>query len=193
MANHHSTRVACECRYCGAAFTLPPCRLKIGMGSVCETCRHPTDAERFWRRVQKSDGCWTWLGSAHRHGHGYATMDGRVTYAHRVAWTLTHGAIPDGLDVCHKCDNPPCVRPDHLFVGTHADNMRDMAVKGRALEASKKRSKLTEHQVRDIKAMLADGMTQREIADRVRIVSRSAIGLIQQGRRWSHIKVEVSE
>lgn len=89
--------------------------------------------ERFWRRVMKpeSDGCWTWTGSTAGYGYGRVFVDGRQQSAHRVAWELTNGPIPEGLIVCHKCDNPPCVRPLHLFLGTHKDNSQDMVRKQR--------------------------------------------------------------
>jgi hypothetical protein len=94
-------------------------------------------ADRFWAKVLRSDGCWLWSACVDEHGYGSFVRlqeDGshRLEGAHRVAWELTHGPIPDGLRVCHHCDTPPCVRPDHLFLGTQADNMADMQRKGRA-------------------------------------------------------------
>src|SRR5947209_19331427 len=93
----------------------------------------PTDiakiplAERFWPKVQKGSDCWEW--KAGRKGgkfrYGIITIHSKDELAHRVAWKLTNGPIPDGLWVLHKCDNPPCVRPDHLFLGTQEDNNRD--------------------------------------------------------------------
>ena len=90
--------------------------------------------ERFWARVRKGDGCWEWAAS--RNACGYGTVNVRmgeqaVRLAHRLAWVLVNGPIPDGLHVLHRCDNPPCCNPAHLFLGTHADNMRDAAEKGR--------------------------------------------------------------
>lgn len=185
---HYTNRVACVCVYCGGKFSLPACRvIKDGMGRVCPLCRHPTPSDRFWRRVKRADGCWLWIGARHPKGHGYASLDGRVQYAHRVAWQLTYGSIPDGREVCHRCDNPPCCNPAHLFIGTHADNMRDMAHKGRALAAALKRAKLTPRSVAVIKSRLRAGETQQSIADDYS-VTRSAIGYIAQGRRWSHIE-----
>ena len=91
--------------------------------------------DRFWARVQKGEGCWRWDGSKNRYGYGFVSYGPRGAQtrvqAHRVAWTLAYGPIPDGAFVLHHCDNPPCVRPDHLFLGTQGDNMVDMAAKRR--------------------------------------------------------------
>jgi hypothetical protein len=88
--------------------------------------------EMIWDRVNRGDGCWVWRGCTAKNGYGMARVSGRTQYAHRVAWEVTNGSIPEGLYICHKCDNRLCVRPDHLFLGSHADNMRDMASKGRS-------------------------------------------------------------
>ncbi len=90
-----------------------------------------SDGERFWSRVEKTDGCWLWRGHCDRLGYGQFWLGPGHTSAHRAAWILTNGFIPDGLNVLHTCDNCRCVRPGHLFLGTHLDNMRDMVTKGR--------------------------------------------------------------
>lgn len=92
----------------------------------------PPVAVRFWQNVQKTDTCWLWTGSVSGNGYGTIYADGKREGAHRVAWMLANGAIPNGLLVRHKCDNPICVRADHLELGTGADNMRDMIERGRA-------------------------------------------------------------
>ena len=93
--------------------------------------------KRFWDKVNKTDGCWLWTGSRDRKGYGRISIDRSPALVHRVAWTLEHGAIPPGMCVLHKCDTPGCVRHDHLFLGTIADNNRDMFAKGRAYPQTK--------------------------------------------------------
>lgn len=92
--------------------------------------KHGSPEERFWRKVTKGDGCWEWGGSTNQHGYGQIKIAGKPVKAHRFSWAL-HFGDPGDLNVLHTCDNPPCVRPDHLLLGTHADNMADMVAKGR--------------------------------------------------------------
>lgn len=93
--------------------------------------------QRFWNKVQKTDGCWIWTGYRNKAGYGMFMMPDRVHLAHRVAWMFAYGAIPEGMQVCHHCDNPACVRPDMLFLGTNADNQRDSVRKGRHCSSKK--------------------------------------------------------
>lgn len=93
-------------------------------------------AKRFWPKVDASGGdnsCWTWRASKHTNGYGQIGSGGRgrPLLSHRVSWQLTNGDIPAGMVVCHKCDNPLCCNPAHLFLGTQADNLKDMTDKGR--------------------------------------------------------------
>lgn len=146
------------------------------------------DVDRFWAHVDKTDTCWLWTASFASHGYGQIMVGGRMQRAHRVSWMVTHGEIPPGLRVLHRCDNPPCCNPDHLFLGTQRENVADMLNKGR--EARGERcgaAKLTSGQVAEIKVLLAThAMSPRSIAAKFG-VSRGAIDHISYGSTWVHI------
>lgn len=116
--------------------------------------------------------------------------DGQNWRAHRMAWVKAYGPIPDGMFVCHRCDNPPCVNPDHLFLGTPGDNSRDRDRKGRhvALRGeSNGSSKLNDDAVRAIRARYAaGGVSQRALADEFG-VDRVAVGFVVNGKTWRHV------
>lgn len=95
-------------------------------------------AVRFWAKVEKTPTCWEWRGATVT-GYGHISMGGvlgKIRLAHRISWEMHNGPIPDGLHVCHRCDNPKCVRPDHLFLGTDLDNAQDRDAKGRSRPAN---------------------------------------------------------
>jgi hypothetical protein len=91
----------------------------------------PSVEERFWSKVDRSGDCWLWIGAKDEEGYGFQKILGRMWHASRVSWKIAHGDIPDGLLVLHKCDNPPCIRPSHLFLGTQKENIADAMRKGR--------------------------------------------------------------
>lgn len=144
--------------------------------------------QRFWTKVRRHEGgCWEWEGC--RSDTGYGTFyAGRVYSSHRYSWELHNGPIPKGMCVLHRCDNRACVRPDHLWLGTKADNSRDMAAKGRERAPSKPGSqhhgaKLTEAAVLEIRASADSG---RVLAERYG-VSPSLISLVRKRRAWQHV------
>lgn len=140
--------------------------------------------ERFEARVIRSGPgeCWTWRGAATPHGYGKFFMNGRVEYAHRAAYELATGERPEGKVVCHRCDNPGCVNPAHLFAGTHAENSADMVRKGRGQAGERHwKAKLTGPQVAEIRTRVAAGETQRSLA-REFGVSFQHIGTLVHGK-----------
>lgn len=144
----------------------------------------------FWNRVSEPDirGCRDWIGHRHKDGYGALSYHRRYWLAHRLAWLLTHGDIPEGSCVCHACDNPLCCNPSHLFLGSHSDNMHDMKRKGRRMRVNtgekNGRAKLTEEQVRQIRASYKTGaVRQIDLAARYS-VTQSMISAIVRGAFW---------
>lgn len=149
--------------------------------------------ERFWNKVdiRGDDECWPWL-ACRVGGYGHIFND-RPRIAHRVGWELVYGPIPDGLCVLHSCDNPPCCNPEHLFLGTQLDNMKDMTRKGRRLGirttygSKHPCSKLSETDVLEICNLYVSGKyLQKELAHKFG-VSRPHISLLVNKRGWRHI------
>jgi hypothetical protein len=137
---------------------------------------------RFWRYVSKSSGCWLWTGKRERNGYGRIQQGGKdspLIGAHRLSYEIHHGPIPAGMVVMHSCDNPACVNPAHLSVGTFKQNTADMARKGRR----RGRIILTSEQVAAIRASNEPARTVAPLYG----VSKSAIWAVRTGQNWKDI------
>ncbi len=133
-------------------------------------------------------GCWIWSGASIPSGYGTMTVSAGVTgYAHRASWEANNGPIPDGLFVCHRCDTPSCVNPDHMFLGTHEDNMRDMRSKGRGVFGERHPSAILSES--DVNEIRSSAEPYGVLANRYG-VSKSAISSVRTGKNWSHIEGE---
>jgi hypothetical protein len=146
---------------------------------------------RFEAKINRTDTCWLWTGKKHVRGYGRFRLANKWVLAHRASWMLFCGPIPDGQLVLHYCDTPACVNPQHLFLGTQLDNMQDCYSKRRmyrfeiALGECNPAHKITVGDVHAIRA-LHGALTLDELAMHFNI-SRAAIGLIQQRKRWRHV------
>jgi hypothetical protein len=156
-------------------------------GDNCQAAARDSLLKRFWGKVDKSGDCWLWLGYSPNGRYGALKIDGKRILAHRIAYALTYGSVPDELDVLHRCDNTKCVNPSHLFLGTHTDNMGDMMAKGRGnkIEGDAHPSaKLTSGQVTQIRSLYAEGSHSQRALAHTFGVSRRAIQLIIIRRNW---------
>ena len=142
--------------------------------------------ERLLSKVRVDEnGCWRWQAAIHRTGYGHFKLDGRMLQAHRAAYVLLVGEIPEGTFVCHRCDVRDCVNPDHLFIGSHLDNMRDMTFKGRQASRGRHgRAKLTSAQVEEIRRSTEP---QCDLARRFGVCP-ATISYAKTGRNWSDAK-----
>jgi len=141
--------------------------------------------ERFWAKVNKIEGgCWEWT-AAKSVGYGRFKVDGRLLLAHRFSYELQHGPIPEGLWVLHHCDNPCCVNPEHLFLGTRSDNMLDCVRKGRHVNNAC--TKLTKNDVLSIRRFYKKGCNKQEEIAVTYGVSKGCISDIIMQNTWKHL------
>ncbi len=143
--------------------------------------------DRFWAQIDRSGDCWIWTGYRTSKGYGRFKVGGRHYRAHRVAWVLAYGPIPDEVDVLHHCDTPPCVRDTHLFLGDEAANAHDRDSKGRLripclYGEANPNARLTVAQVAEMRARHQNGATAASIARAFR-VDRSYVSVIVRGKR----------
>jgi hypothetical protein len=182
--------------------------------------KYTAPIDRFFKKTNRTESCWLWIGNKHKAGYGVMQFNGRRTMAHRVAWQLFRGPIPDGIEVCHNCpngDNPACVNPDHLFLGTHADNMADAARKGRSASGERSgirmhperypkgedhpwkrienfavgekntQAKLTAEQIAQIRDRYAKGGITQRALAGEFGVHQVTVSKIVKGQRWRHV------
>lgn len=178
------------CTQCSAEFFVYPSRLKNNGARFCsKRCagfarEYPSIEDRFWAKVDKvtdPDGCWVWVGAMNRVGYGAVGGNTPEELAHRLSWTFQNGPIPPGMKICHHCDNRPCVRPDHLFLGTQAENVADAAQKMRW------KTKLTASAIREIRhRYFIDGIGQSDLG-REYGVSNKYIHKVVHQVRFKHI------
>jgi hypothetical protein len=218
-------RVQCLCVTCGQPFMCNPSRIATGGGRFCSrACVVPrdralrSDVDRFWEKVAKngSDDCWLWIATT---THGYGAFhktggNGLNVGAHRFAFALSYGVIPEGMHILHTCDNRACCRNDdegwyfangtwhprrgHLWLGTNEDNVADMMAKGRYRQGTlphgtdHPNAKLTDADVAAIRASFTGAHGQVAQLTRQYGVSRTLIGLIVEGKVWKHVTASSS-
>ena len=152
-----------------------------------------TAVDRFWAQLEKGRGCWNWIGSKDGDGYGQIVVNKSSMKSHRFSWLIHNGEIPHKMLVCHHCDNPGCVNPKHLFIGTNKDNMVDAANKGRTLQGAKNHfCKLTVEIVLEIRRrhlrnhkINGTGPLAKEFG-----VSESCIYKIVSRQIWKHVERE---
>ena len=171
---------------------------KDARANQCHVCQRASynsrenTANRFWSKtlVRPPKECWEWQGYKGTGGYGQVSFNGKRTTAHRVAWELSQGSISDGLVVCHHCDNPACVNPAHLFLGTPADNLGDARQKGRwraPAGEQQGQAKLTNEQVIAIRRRYGAGdVTQKQLAPFYGITASSVSRIIRR-EGWKHL------
>ena len=189
-------KVTTTCQQCGKEFGVWPFQIRDGVGKFCSRrCHYDSRSndviQRFWVKavVGTPDACWPWIASKDDDGYGNFKFKGKWERASRVAWMIVYGPIPPRKLVCHSCDNPCCVNPQHLWLGAHSENTSDSVAKGRHVDNRGEKQgshKLTELDVIEIRKLYNAGMLQRIIAERFG-VSRRHIGCIVNKEEWRHI------
>jgi hypothetical protein len=209
-AQPRSPNIERDCQQCGKAFFPTLGNVAKGRGKFCgKPCadaakvgksRIPGE-QRFWANVNK-DGpliletaCWEWKGAG-SHRYGTLSVNGKTDRTHRISWRMHRGEIPPGLYVCHHCDNRACVNPNHLFLGTHADNIRDAASKGRMcpplhVGEAHHSAILTTEKVREIRRRASTGKRgiQRQLARELG-VKDNTINRVVRGETWKWVTEE---
>lgn len=150
-------------------------------------CREDRVFARAWNAVDRPEddaACWLWTRCTNEHGYGLV----KQRLAHRVAWERAHGQIPEGMCVLHRCDNPPCIRLSHLYLGDQIDNMKDRQLRGRTARGGRSgHAALVERQVAEIRRFLSEGLSCAALGRHYGVTDH-AISAIKHGRSWMHIR-----
>lgn len=181
-----------ECTQCHAPIT------GTSRSHLCRSCAASTKniEKHFWSKVAITsiDKCWIWQAGTLPSGYGQFSVSGQNVGAHRFSWQITHGQIPDGLFVCHRCDTPGCCNPSHLFLGTPKDNADDMSRKGRKANVGgggrgerAGQAKLTEINVREMRSLRESGRRLHELALRFG-VSMATVSCVCTRKTWKHVE-----
>ena len=164
---------------------------QVGFGGIRVSWRGQEPiVDRFWRHVKKTGTCWLWTGTVLSHGYGQISLGHPSTpgskrwRAHRFSWELHHGAVPEGMVVRHKCDNPVCVNPSHLELGTQADNVRDSIHRHRRNAFGIQ--KLNPDDVRVIREQAARGIRHKDIAQAFQVGRSTVTGIVLR-KTWAHL------
>ncbi len=200
---YHSSRgwekpVVNKCMWCNKDMIVGIYKLRKKAGKFCSRkCTQEYfhqnkihDIERFFINISRKphkDNCWIWGAAKNLKGYGITTVDLKSYAAHRYSWIIHFGQISSDQLVCHKCDNPSCVNPEHLFLGTQKDNIQDMLKKGRQRNQfgeKNNKAKLTENDVQIIREKLKQGISQKKIGSEFG-VSQSSIHRIKHNICWS--------
>jgi hypothetical protein len=179
--------VAKVCVVCSVSFSVESRRQHTAQ-FCSRACLKNPKARLLRRVVTAADGCWNCRGATNDGRYCVVAVNGRKTLAHRAAYELLVGPVPEGLEVCHRCDNTRCVNPEHLFLGTHLDNMRDMVAKGRQVRGERSpNAKLTDADVVDLRARRRAGASIASMA-RARGLHPSVVSRVCAGKRWAHVR-----
>lgn len=195
-------KVQCTCGFCGKTFFIKASLVDLGCGKFCnKKCYDNSKVgpkipflERFWYKSLIGDGCWEWQATKNEHGYGFIGVGSRRSnaakhcLAHRMAYELVYGKPPDSLGVLHKCDNPACIRPDHLFLGDQLANMQDAVAKNRVKCGEQKRQAILKaSQIPEIRRLKKEGLSQEKIAAMFG-VKRTCIARVVTGVSWKHVQ-----